>query len=626
MSQKWCSHVNTNTVDNPPPRNSSPRRHVPSNRARQPLTPLAFLLWHLHSNCCRQQGTRPGPYQALNLGRPLPRWTATPPPPPRPDPAHPQPPAFANTSVSLPAPGPTHAWQAETPNASCYKSSQTSGWQHKAWQRRSRGEKIGPISHKHLPILSLLSEQTPMFPYFHGGSVYQGSPALLSSLIRFLTLNLSLFFFFSIFPSIRLNMTSLVSLLPHHLLYHHLISLIICLCLCWSANDSLLANSWDWSFLHGLLGFRKWPVSPLYFFLPFFSSSSCSSSSFVFLPPIHDDTALHRGGALCGALTPAGKTLKPYHLTCTGLNSQEEGAGGYRRAGGREESGAMSEPNTNKDQHPGKKKSTRKKKSEGKMTLCATKWLFNLIQRGDTSAIQLPDALPPPPPTPPLPPCAPYMSRSRTCAMNYENVCTTVPTSTQKIQSWRILQLRYSSCPGDLRRLLLSPLAFHVRVRLWSTSESRRSEVALGWLKGRKQANAASERSCATFTTGCRPKMLIFFSPNGPPPSPGGDGVLGWERGFRGGGTAQASLYVTTFKNLHVCLFLFLHFKSQCDPMCVRMHQILMGAWSLAKPHYHNFFFSEGGEEKKRVSLSLQIRVSQAGDKNSLKAPGTETK
>lgn len=134
-----------------------------------------------------------------------------------------------------------------------------------------------------------------------------------------------------------------------------------------------------------------------------------------------------------------------------------------------------SEPNTNKVKHSGGKKGGKKvqerEKSEGEMTPCATKRLFNLIQRGDTSALQLLGA---------PPPSAPYLWRSRTCALNYDTVRMTVPTSLQKIQSWRILQLRYSGGPGDLRRLLLSPLAFYVRVRLWSTSESRRSEVALG--------------------------------------------------------------------------------------------------------------------------------------------------
>lgn len=97
---------------------------------------------------------------------------------------------------------------------------------------------------------------------------------------------------------------------------------------------------------------------------------------FLLSPPLFlffslRSTALLCGGALCGALGPASKTMKPDHLTCTGLNSQEERAGGYRRAGGREESGAASEPNTNKEQHPGKKEEYKKEKEQGKDdTLC----------------------------------------------------------------------------------------------------------------------------------------------------------------------------------------------------------------------------------------------------------------
>lgn len=39
--------------------------------------------------------------------------------------------------------------------------------------------------------------------------------------------------------------------------------------------------------------------------------------------PLSSLTRLLRG-ALCGTHSPAGKPLKPYHLTCVGLNSQEE--------------------------------------------------------------------------------------------------------------------------------------------------------------------------------------------------------------------------------------------------------------------------------------------------------------
>lgn len=52
---------------------------------------------------------------------------------------------------------------------------------------------------------------------------------------------------------------------------------------------------------------------------------------------------------------------------------------------------------------------------------------------------------------------------------------------------------------------------------------------------------------------------------------------------------------------------------------CVQLHQILMGTWSLVRPHYHNFFWGKNTEERVSFIATTTELQAKAGDKNSLK-------
>lgn len=41
--------------------------------------------------------------------------------------------------------------------------------------------------------------------------------------------------------------------------------------------------------------------------------------------------------------------------------------------------------------------------------------------------------------------------------------------------------------------------------------------------------------------------------------------------------------------------------------VCVKTHQILMGTWSLAKPHYHSFFWGKNTEDSSPELEAIKI-------------------
>lgn len=337
VRQTRCVHVDTNTTDKcfPWP--------VMSHLTDKDSLSCCWALWHFHTTLPGSVGITLRLYQALNLGQALFQY----PPPP---------------CLSLPHQDLLALDKKNPKHVPCSAAAETSGWLsdggHKAWKRKKNTAHFSPS----LPpsALSYLSRHRCSHPSSHGNSVYQGSPALLSSLIRFLTLaqSLSIFFPFDTFQYVRLgplhhSPSLTLAPLPTHT---HLISLIICLCLHWSANDSLLANSWDWSFLHGWVGLLKGPLSSRH-------SAPAPLAMWHPHPRRYASEALSLN--MHWAQLPGGESERLWE-------SRRE-----------EESGVMSEWNTNKVQHS-------RKRSREKMAFCATKSPLHLLQRASISASFLP--------------------------------------------------------------------------------------------------------------------------------------------------------------------------------------------------------------------------------------------
>lgn len=281
------------------PRNASPDLSCLVKRTVKDSISLGWVLWHT---------TLPGSvgitlrlYQVLNLGQTLFLVASPQPPPPPPLPI-----------LSLPYWDLLTLDKKNPKHVPCFTTAKTDCWLsdggHKAW----KGEKTWPISlFFPLPPSSLFYLSTLMFTFFFSwllclsrltwSFVYTNPFSCARSIfLVFFPFNTCEYFL-----AVVLIVTSPVpqpplSCCPHSLTLPPTISLIICLCLCWSANNSLLANSWDWSFLHGWVDLLKGSLSSL----------------------SPNTRLLH--GTVCITHTPAGKTLKPYHLKCTGLNSQEE--------------------------------------------------------------------------------------------------------------------------------------------------------------------------------------------------------------------------------------------------------------------------------------------------------------
>lgn len=163
--------------------------HVPSNRQRQPLTllsPMTFP-YHIAWQCRNHPQAVPGP--EFRTGT-----------------------FSVSTSPLLvtTSPGPARAWQEEPQTCTLLRCC----WNERLAFRRGtqsvKEEKNTAYFSPSLPpsSLSYLSRHRCSHSSFHGNSVYQGSPALLSSLIRFSHARSIFLHFFS--PSIHFSMSSLV--------------------------------------------------------------------------------------------------------------------------------------------------------------------------------------------------------------------------------------------------------------------------------------------------------------------------------------------------------------------------------------------------------------------------------
>lgn len=170
--------------------------HVPSNRGRQPLTPLNPMTFTYH--IARSWRNRPRAIPGLEFRTGTSSVTTT---PPRPPSAHIFFSPFLVTTCTRPRSRLTKRTQnvylAPLPpkRAAGFQTEDT-----KRERRRRRKKKHGPFlppSPSFLPSLFPIRADTHVHILsFHGDSVYQGSPAPLSSLIRFLTLAQSFSIFF----------------------------------------------------------------------------------------------------------------------------------------------------------------------------------------------------------------------------------------------------------------------------------------------------------------------------------------------------------------------------------------------------------------------------------------------